>query len=79
MAAGKFVKKRGRGLPSWAILFLFLLFCPDGAETAVAPVGQLPMVTISVTTSIYALPILLVEKKEEWKDFGIQEIGRAHV
>jgi ABC-type nitrate/sulfonate/bicarbonate transport system substrate-binding protein len=78
MAAGKFVKKRGRGLPSWAILFLFLLFCPDGAETAVAPVGQLPMVTISVTPSIYALPILLVEKKEEWKDFGIQVSLKVH-
>ena len=72
------LKRRFRISPSWAISFLFLLFCPKGAETAIAPVGQLPMVTISVTRSIYALPILLVDKQGEWKDFGIQVSLKVH-
>jgi len=56
---------------SSAILGLFLGF-PSPGRAAVAPVGQLPAVVVSVTPSIYALPILLVEKAGEWKDFGIQ-------
>lgn len=55
-----------------SFVFLFLAFWPGDGKGAVAPVGQLPAVTISVPTSIYALPILLVESLEEWKDFGIQ-------
>ena len=43
-----------------------------------APVGQLPSVTVSVTPSVYALPILLVEDLGEWKDFGIQVSLKAH-
>ena len=66
------LKRRSRFSPSYAVPFLFFLFCPNGAGAAVAPVGQLPVVTVSVTPSIYALPILLVDKQGEWKDFGIQ-------
>jgi ABC-type nitrate/sulfonate/bicarbonate transport system substrate-binding protein len=60
-----------------AILVLFLEFPPRG-RTAVAPVGQLPLVAVSVTPSVYALPILLVEKAGEWKDFGIQVKVKVH-
>jgi hypothetical protein len=35
-------------------------------------------VAVSVTPSIYALPILLVEKAGEWKDFGIQTRVKVH-
>ena len=42
------------------------------------PVGQLPTVVVSVTPSIYALPILMVEKTGEWKDFGIQVKVKVH-
>ncbi len=60
-----------------AILGLFLGFPPCGSG-AVAPVGHLPAVAVSVTPSIYALPILLVEKSGEWKDFGIQARIKVH-
>jgi hypothetical protein len=33
---------------------------------------------VSVTPSVYALPILLVEKAGEWKDFGIQVRIKVH-
>jgi ABC-type nitrate/sulfonate/bicarbonate transport system substrate-binding protein len=62
---------------SIAILGLFLGF-PPRARAAVAPVGHLPTVAVSVTPSIYALPILLVEKAGEWKDFGIQTRIKVH-
>jgi ABC-type nitrate/sulfonate/bicarbonate transport system substrate-binding protein len=60
------------------ILFLLLLFTHAPAKGAVAPVGQLPTVTVSVTPSIYALPILMVERAGEWKDFGIQVKVKVH-
>jgi ABC-type nitrate/sulfonate/bicarbonate transport system substrate-binding protein len=60
-----------------AILGLFLGFALR-ARAAVAPVGHLPAVAVSVTPSIYALPILLVEKAGEWKDFGIQARIKVH-
>jgi ABC-type nitrate/sulfonate/bicarbonate transport system substrate-binding protein len=71
--AGKLGKTSGYKLAilSFAILGLFVGFPPCG-RAAVAPVGHLPTVAVSVTPSIYALPILLVEKAGEWKDFGIQ-------
>ncbi len=62
---------------SLAILGLFVSSPPCG-RAAVAPVGHLPAVAISVTPSIYALPILLVEKAGEWKDFGIQARIKVH-
>ena len=49
-----------------------LLFFLRPAKAAVVPVGQLPSVTVSVTPSPYALPILLLNELDEWKDFGIQ-------
>ena len=49
-----------------------LLGFPPRAGAAVAPVGHLPMVAVSLTPSVYALPVLMVEKAGEWKDFGIQ-------
>ena len=60
-----------------AILGLLMEFPPYGMA-AVAPVGQLPMVTVSITPSIYALPILVVEKAGEWMDFGIQVKVKVH-
>ena len=58
--------------------FLVSLLSIGTAMGAVAPVGQLPSVTVSVTPSIYALPILLVEELGEWKDFGIQISLKLH-
>ena len=49
-----------------------LLGFPPRAGAAVAPVGHLPTVAVSLTPSVYALPVLAVEKAGEWKDFGIQ-------
>jgi ABC-type nitrate/sulfonate/bicarbonate transport system substrate-binding protein len=57
---------------------LFSLLVPGPVLAAVAPVGQLPSVTVSVTPSIYALPILLAEDEGEWKDFGIQISLKVH-
>jgi ABC-type nitrate/sulfonate/bicarbonate transport system substrate-binding protein len=62
---------------SLTISGLFLGF-PHGGRAAVAPVGHLPAVAVSITPSIYALPILLVEKAGEWKDFGIQARIKVH-
>lgn len=42
------------------------------ARGSVAPVGQIPTMTVSVTPSAFALPVLLVTDLAEWKDFGIQ-------
>ena len=58
--------------------FLAPILLPTPGKGAVAPVGQLPAVSVSVTPSIYALPILLVEELGEWKDFGIQISLRVH-
>jgi len=44
----------------------------NAGQAAVAPMGQLPTVTAGVTTSPYVLPILLLNDRSEWKDFGIQ-------
>jgi ABC-type nitrate/sulfonate/bicarbonate transport system substrate-binding protein len=60
-----------------SILEMFLGL-PAPAWTAVAPVGHLPTVAVSLTPSVYALPILLVEKAGEWKDFGIQVRIKVH-
>jgi ABC-type nitrate/sulfonate/bicarbonate transport system substrate-binding protein len=65
------------GILCSAILGLFWGFPPCG-KAAVAPVGHLPTVAVSVTPSIYALPIVLVEKAGEWKDFGIQARIKVH-
>ena len=51
---------------------------PGPGNAAVAPVGHLPMVTVSLTPSVYALPVLAVEKAGEWKDFGIQIRIKGH-
>jgi hypothetical protein len=73
----------GKSLVYKAIFFFVAMigwslgFPPPGSA-AVAPVGQLPAVTVSVTPSIYALPILMVEKAGEWKDFGIQVRMKVH-
>ncbi len=58
--------------------FLLTLLSPEVGKGAVAPVGQLPSVTVSVTPSTYALPILLVEELGEWKDFGILISPKVH-
>ncbi len=55
----------------FALLTAALCF-PGAGIAAVAPVAQLPTVTASVTPSSYALPLLLVNDQNEWKDFGIQ-------
>jgi len=59
------------------ILFLIAVFFTLVGQAsvvrgAVAPVGQIPTMTVSVTPSAFALPILLVNDLAEWKDFGIQ-------
>jgi hypothetical protein len=70
--------------PVRRFIFLFVvvlelsLGLPASATTSAAPVGQLPPVTVSVTPSIYALPIWMVEKAGEWKDFGIQLKIKVH-
>ena len=61
-----------------AVSFLASLLFAWPGEAALAPVGQLPSVTVSVTPSIYVLPILVVEELGEWKDFGIQISLRVH-
>jgi len=61
-----------RKLFVFASVFLVITLSIGTASGAVAPVGQLPSVIVSVTPSIYALPLLLVEELDEWKDFGIQ-------
>jgi hypothetical protein len=60
------------------LMALLLLLWPCPGETALAPVGHLPTVAVSVTPSIYALPLLMVEKGGEWKDFGIQVHIKVH-
>lgn len=65
------------------ILLIVAVFGPHAggtseAKAAVAPVGQLPAVTVSLTPSVYALPVLLVERQGEWKDFGIQVTLKIH-
>jgi ABC-type nitrate/sulfonate/bicarbonate transport system substrate-binding protein len=55
-----------------AIFFLMVSLLSTRGEGYVAPVGQLPSVTVSVTPSAYALPVLLVAERKEWEDFGIQ-------
>lgn len=52
--------------------FIFAAFFSHTTEAAIAPVGNLPSISVGLTPSIYALPILLVENRGEWKDFGIQ-------
>ncbi len=54
-----------------------MLFPIEGIA-AVAPVGQLPSVAVSVTPTVYALPILLVQDGGEWKDFGIEVSLKVH-
>jgi ABC-type nitrate/sulfonate/bicarbonate transport system substrate-binding protein len=54
------------------LFFPVVLLLSGSGEGYVAPVGQLPSVTVSVTPSVYALPVLLVAERKEWKDFGIQ-------
>jgi len=49
-----------------------LLFMAATGYAAVAPVGQLPTVTAGVTPSPHVLPLLMVQDRNEWKDFGIQ-------
>jgi ABC-type nitrate/sulfonate/bicarbonate transport system substrate-binding protein len=56
----------------------FPLLLPQTGSGAVAPVGQLPLITVSVTPCPYALPILLVSELGEWKDFGIQVNLKVH-
>jgi hypothetical protein len=60
------------------LLAAIFMLCPCPGEPAAVPVGQLPTVAVSVTPSIYALPLLLVEKAGEWKDFGIQVNIKVH-
>jgi len=60
-------------------IFGWCLGSPPPGSAAVAPVGQLPTVAVSVTPSVYALPILLVENAGEWKDFGIQAKVKVHL
>lgn len=60
------------------VAFLTPVLIPGAGKTAVAPVGQLPEVAVSVTPSIYALPILLLNEMGEWKDFGIQVNVKVH-
>ena len=60
---------------SWKIAPLFILAAclfVNAGHSAVSPMAQLPTVTAGVTPSLYALPILLVNDQNEWKDFGIQ-------
>lgn len=61
-----------------AVSFLASLLLAYPGEAALAPVGQLPSINASVTPSIYALPILLVEEAGEWKDFGILISPKVH-
>ncbi|NWF55957.1 MAG: ABC transporter substrate-binding protein [Syntrophaceae bacterium] len=51
---------------------------PASGKAAVAPVGQLPTVTVSLTPSAYALPVILVKEAGEWEDFGIQVRLKMH-
>ncbi len=67
-----------RGSLPFFLLAVFVLLFPSEGSAAVAPVGQLPSVTVSVTPSVYALPIILVEDRGEWKDFGIQVTLKIH-
>jgi hypothetical protein len=53
-------------------ILLTLVSQTSVARGSVAPVGQIPTMTVSVTPSAFALPILLVTDLAEWKDFGIQ-------
>jgi len=55
-----------------------LILFPGAGKTEVVPVGQLPSVTVSVTPTIHALPILLLDEMGEWKDFGIQVKVKVH-
>ena len=63
-----------RNLTLWFFLPLsvLLLLFPGAGNGAVAPVGQLPTVTVSATPSIYILPLLSLTEMKEWQDFGIQ-------
>ena len=63
---------RIESLRVFAFALFFAAAFSGNSEAAVAPVGQLPSVTVSVTPCVYALPVLLVEDSGEWKDFGIQ-------
>ena len=63
--------------PFFRVLFFIAIFFTLVSQAsvvrgAVAPVGQIPTMTVSVTPSAFALPILLVNDLAEWKDFGIQ-------
>ena len=63
--------------PFFRVLFFIAVFFTLVSQAsvvrgAVAPVGQIPTITVSVTPSAFALPILLVNDLAEWKDFGIQ-------
>ncbi len=60
-----------------SILGFLFLFAQE-TRSAVAPVGHLPSVAVSLNPSIYALPILMVEDGGEWKDFGIQIRIKVH-
>ncbi len=60
-----------------SILGFLFLFAQE-TRSAVAPVGHLPSVAVSLNPSIYALPILMVEDRGEWKDFGIQIRIKVH-
>jgi ABC-type nitrate/sulfonate/bicarbonate transport system substrate-binding protein len=62
----------------FVIILGLCLGLPAPARAAVAPVGHLPTVAVSLTPSVYALPVLAVEKAGEWKDFGIQVRIKGH-
>jgi ABC-type nitrate/sulfonate/bicarbonate transport system substrate-binding protein len=66
------------GRLSFVLILGFIFFFPHETCSAVVPVGQLPAVTVSLPPSIYALPVLVVEDRGEWKDFGIQIRIQVH-
>lgn len=57
---------------SLILSFILVAFFTQAPEAAITPVGHLPSVSVGLTPSIYALPILMVESRGEWQDFGIQ-------
>jgi ABC-type nitrate/sulfonate/bicarbonate transport system substrate-binding protein len=53
------------------LAFAAFLFLRAG-YAAVAPVAQLPTVTVGAIPSLHILPLLMVSDRNEWRDFGIQ-------
>jgi ABC-type nitrate/sulfonate/bicarbonate transport system substrate-binding protein len=66
------------GRVNLVLLLGFIILSPHETHSAVAPVGQLPSVTVSLTPSIYSLPVLMVEEGGGWRDFGIQIRLKVH-